>query len=638
MSKLELDNSSVTHRLISGNAQRAKMSMTTDAFTFSGANSATRAELKNVAEPTTATSAATKAYVDAQVSNNALGLQWKDPARCRTTADLGASYGSNTLTATIAAAFPDIDGVTLSPGDRIMVAEQTTASENGLYQLLDTGSVQQQWMLGRTADADTPSELTAATVVVAEGTTYASTMYTQSQPITALGTDAVAWVQVSMGINSQDAGDGLALSGKYFRVNTDGATIGISNDALQVIDNSITGTQLAGSAVGPNQLAGNAVLSVSVADLQILERHLGAGACSGDKIADDAIDSQHYAAGSVDSTALKTVNVQNQHLAADCVTFDKIAAGACDADAIGSKVITASHIAESSLGETLYGTNSVSTRAIAGTSVTQAEIANNAVISGKILDGNVTTQKLDQTVSQEAVTEACLRDQACTRAKIANNAVDATKLAASAVENGAIAAGAITSDKLGVLTSLDVAGGITATDITLSGSGASGAGGYSLAKGIYFNVDFDVDFNLTTDFAPVANASVEFGFADNIMFTTNTFRIVFQGDGTPNQVEFVMVHRFYDEQGNPEASVSPASYDSHSLVAGNSDQYETALLSLSGNGDDKILHSIGVWGRKTGGGAVVIPAGSDWFGISSVVQTSSSRQQFSWTATGLVTQ
>jgi hypothetical protein len=441
-----------------------------------------------------------------------------------------------------------------------------------------------------------------------------------------------------MGINSQDAGDGLALSGKYFRVNTDGATIGISSDALQVIDSSITGTQLANDAVGPSQLAGNAVLSASVADLQIQERHLSTGACTGDKIADDAIDTQHYSAGSVDSTALKPVNVQNQHLAGDCVTFDKIAAGACDADAIGSKVITASHIADSSLGETLYGTNSVSARAIAGTSITSAELANNACTANKILDGNITTQKLDQTVSQEAVTEACIRDLACTRAKIANNAVDATKLAASAVENGAIAAGAITSEKFGVLTSLDVSGGITATDITLSGSGASGAGGYSLAKAVYFNVDFDVDYPLTTDFAPIANASVQFAFSDSIMFCTNIFRIVFQGDGASNEVEFVMVNRYYDSQGVPESEVTPASYDSHSLVPGDTGQLESSLLSLSGDGDDKIVHSVGIWGRKTGGGSVVIPAGSDWFGISTVVQTNSSRQQYSWTSGGLVAQ
>jgi hypothetical protein len=638
MSKLELDNSSLTHRLISGNAQRAKMSMTDNAFTFSGANSATRAELLNVAEPTNATSAATKAYVDSQVSNNALGLQWKDPARCRTSADLSASYGSNTITAAVSMPFPETDGVTPAAGDRIMVASQTAAAENGLYTLLDAGAAQTPWVLGRSGDADTPSELTAATVVVAEGTTYGNTMYTQSQPITTLGTDAVQWVQVSMGINAQDAGDALTLSGKYFRVNTDGATIGISSDALQVIDSSITGTQLANDAVGPNQLAGNAVLSASVADLQIQERHLSAGACTADKIADDSIGTQHYAASSVDATAIKTVNVQNQHLAADCVTFDKIAAGACDADAIGSKVITASHIADSSLSETLYGTNSVSARAIAGTSITQMELSNNCVISNKIVDGNVSTQKLDQTVSQEAVTEACIRDLACTRSKIANNAVDATKLAASAVENGAIAAGAITSDKFGVLTSLDVAGGITATDITLSGSGASGAGGYSLAKAVYFNVDFDVDYALTTDFTPIANAAVSFGFADNIMFTTNTFRVVFKGDGTSNGVEFVMVTRYYDAQGVPESEVTPASYDSYSLVAGDTGQMETALLSLSGDGDDKIIHSVSVWGRKTGGGAVVIPAGSDWFGLCSVVQTNSSRQQFSWTAGGLVAQ
>jgi hypothetical protein len=289
------------------------------------------------------------------------------------------------------------------------------------------------------------------------------------------------------------------------------------------------------------------------------------------------------------------------------------------------------------VSQPLYGTNSISTRAIGGGVVTDTEIANTSVTTQKLRDGNVTTGKLDQTQGQEAVSTETLRDLACTRPKIANNAVDATKLAANAVENAAIAPGSISSDKFGVLTSLDVSGGITATDITLSGSGATGSGGYSLAKAVYFNVDFDVDFPLTTEFSPIAgSAAVTFAYSDNVMMTTNVFRLVYAGDGQANEVQFVLAHRYYDSSGNPEPSMHASSYDSHSLVPGNTNQLETSLLSLSGNGDDKLIHSIAVFARKTGSGAVVIPAMSDWFGLCTIVQTTSSRQQYSWTSNGLV--
>ena len=637
MSKLEVDNSSLTHRAVSGNTQRAKLSFSDGAFTFAGANSSVKAELKNLASPTLDSSAATRAYVDERVQSSSFGLQWKSPCRFKADSDLASSYTSNTLTGSTPGAFPETDGVTPAQDDRVLVAGQTAPEQNGIYDLTSMGSESEAWVLVRSSDATTAADLRSATVMVSEGATYANTMYTQSRVVDSVGTDDVEWVQVSTGIDSSDAGDGLVKHGKYYKVSTDGTTIGISSDALQVIDGGIDSNQLANDCVKPTHMDANCVLSEAVADAQIKERHVQDGAITTNKVADDALDSQHYAPQSVDSAAIKNANVLNQHLAADAVTFDKIAAGACDADAIDAKCITASHIADASLTEPLYATNSVSARAIEGSTITKAELANNAVEANKIKDGNVTTAKIDQTTGQEAITEACLRDNAVTTSKVANNAIDGTKIAASAVGNTQLAAGSITTDKLGTLTSLNVAGGISATDIVLSGSGATGASGYSLAKAVYFNVDFDVDYALTTDFAPIAGAYVQFDYSDQIMFTTNVFRLVYQGDGTSgNEVEFVIAHRFYDENGVPEAQITPSGYDSHSLVPGDSDPMETALFSLSGDGDDKILHSVSIWSRKTGSGTVVLPAQSDWFGLCTVVQTNSSRQQHSWTAEGLV--
>lgn len=128
------------------------------------------------------TQQAVKSYVDAAIT----GLSWKKAVRAATTAN-----------GTLASAFANgsaIDGVTLATGDRVLIKNQTTASENGIYLVNATGAPT------RTTDADAGSELVNATVFVSEGTTQAETQWTCSTnaPIT-VGTTAIAFVQLSAG-------------------------------------------------------------------------------------------------------------------------------------------------------------------------------------------------------------------------------------------------------------------------------------------------------------------------------------------------------------------------------------------------------------------------------------------------------
>ena len=75
----------------------------------------------SVADPSGAQDAATKAYVD----SFAAGLSWKDEA-------VVASTGNLTL-ATGFTAGQVIDGYTLVLADRILIKNQTTQTENGIY-------------------------------------------------------------------------------------------------------------------------------------------------------------------------------------------------------------------------------------------------------------------------------------------------------------------------------------------------------------------------------------------------------------------------------------------------------------------------------------------------------------------------
>lgn len=125
---------------------------------------------------------ATKAYID----NSVQGLSWKTAVRAATTAN-----------GTLATAFANgqaIDGVTLATGDRILLKDQSTGSENGIYTVNASGAPT------RALDANSGAELVNATVYVSEGTANAETVWTQTAnaPIT-IGSTALVWAQVNGG-------------------------------------------------------------------------------------------------------------------------------------------------------------------------------------------------------------------------------------------------------------------------------------------------------------------------------------------------------------------------------------------------------------------------------------------------------
>lgn len=105
------------------------------------------------------------------------GLNWKDSVRA-------ASTGNLTLTGPGSS----IDGVTLSSGDRVLVKNQTTVSQNGIY--VFNGSAV---TMTRTTDASTFAELEGATVVVEEGSSNAGTSWRQTQVNGTLGSSDVVW-------------------------------------------------------------------------------------------------------------------------------------------------------------------------------------------------------------------------------------------------------------------------------------------------------------------------------------------------------------------------------------------------------------------------------------------------------------
>lgn len=183
-------------------ADKAKLDAATDAATNSTLVMRDASARFKAADPSASSDVATKNYVD----NSVAGIKWKESVRVATTAD-----------GTLASAFANgqtVDGVTLVTGDRILIKNQTTGSENGIYIVNASGAPT------RATDADTGAEILQAAVWVQEGTTNADSGWvcTTNAPIT-LGTTSLAFSQFNGG-TSYTAGAGLTLSGNQFNVGT----------------------------------------------------------------------------------------------------------------------------------------------------------------------------------------------------------------------------------------------------------------------------------------------------------------------------------------------------------------------------------------------------------------------------------
>jgi hypothetical protein len=109
----------------------------------------------NVPTPTAAGDAVPKSYVDSAVE----GLAWKDSARVGTQSNINLSSPGAT-----------IDGVTMASQDRVLVRNQTTQSQNGIY--VWNGSAV---AMTRSLDASTFAELEQAIITVEEGTDAGTT-------------------------------------------------------------------------------------------------------------------------------------------------------------------------------------------------------------------------------------------------------------------------------------------------------------------------------------------------------------------------------------------------------------------------------------------------------------------------------
>ena len=235
--------------------------------------------IQNLGTPIASTDAATKQYVD----DVAQGLHTHDSCNAATTTTLATisggtvTYNNGTdgvgATLTTTTSFTTIDGVTLSVGMRILVKNEVTSANNGIY------VVTSSTVLTRADDFDTPTEMAGGDFTfVTAGTSYDNTGWVMTDPVITVGTSPVIWVQFS-GAGTYQAGSGLTLTGTTFSVNIDNVTTEIAGGNVVVKANAQLTTPNIGVATGTSlDLTGNInSLNANLGNLAIASYFQGDG-------------------------------------------------------------------------------------------------------------------------------------------------------------------------------------------------------------------------------------------------------------------------------------------------------------------------------------------------------------------------
>ena len=192
----------------------------------SGSVSFNSQKITNLADPTSDNDAANKGYVDGV----AQGLDIKDSCTAATTANITISTALNNG--------DTLDGVTLSTNDRVLVKNQNTASENGIYKVGSSPA--------RVDDLATGADAAGAFTFVEQGTVNGDNAFVCSSDkgSAVVGTNNLTFVQFS-GAGQVIAGDGLDKSGNTLSVDlkaNGGLVIESTEIAVDLGASSITGT------------------------------------------------------------------------------------------------------------------------------------------------------------------------------------------------------------------------------------------------------------------------------------------------------------------------------------------------------------------------------------------------------------
>ena len=199
--------------------------------------------------PTGPADAATKDYVDSFVQ----GLHWVGSVKAASTGNL------------VLSGFQTVDGVALTNSDRILVKDQNTAADNGIY-LVASGA----W--SRSNDFNLALEINnSAVFVLAGGTLQGKSTWVQTANVTTLDTDPISFSAFSGPVVNQ-AGPGIILGSNGMVTAKEGAAIAFDGNNALVVDVYPGG----GLMITTNNTT-SATLTTSAAQLALTQSGVGAG-------------------------------------------------------------------------------------------------------------------------------------------------------------------------------------------------------------------------------------------------------------------------------------------------------------------------------------------------------------------------
>jgi hypothetical protein len=205
--------------------------------------------ITSLADPTQAQDAATKSYVDS-LSN---GLDVKASVRAASTANLTATYNNGssgvgaTLTNSGTQAALTLDSIALQVGNRVLIKDQTTALQNGVYVVTTVGTISTNWVLTRATDFDNSPGIEVSPGVfffVEEGTTQQDNGYVVSTDgAITIGTTAIVFSQFS-GAGQITAGDGLTKTGNTINAVGTLNRISVTADSIDIASTYVGQTSI----------------------------------------------------------------------------------------------------------------------------------------------------------------------------------------------------------------------------------------------------------------------------------------------------------------------------------------------------------------------------------------------------------
>ena len=227
----------------SGATARTSLGLGTIATQASNNVAITGGSVTGLGSPSSSSDAATKNYVDDAVA----GLRTRTIAECATTANVNLSNGLE--------AGDSIDGITLVAGDRVLVKDQSTASENGLYLAVSSGAA------SRDPEHDSIAELSGGMVVVNQGTANDNKIFLCTTDSTgSIGSTSITYTQVTPSNTGTVTSIGISDGGaSEFTVGSSPVT---SSGNITLTVNSIAHTKISGLGTAATQAVGTSANNV----------------------------------------------------------------------------------------------------------------------------------------------------------------------------------------------------------------------------------------------------------------------------------------------------------------------------------------------------------------------------------------